>query len=168
MANTYMLIAKVTVTGTQSNIQFTNIPSTFTDLLICHSLRTTRAAYHESIAMEFNGTGSNRTYRRIYGVNNMNIDNGAFMYGGQAAGNTNTPSTAFGTSMVYISAYAASRAKIALECGGSENNDTNTLRDMVASIWNDTAPITSITLTPENGGTIQANSTAYLYGIKNT
>lgn len=168
MANTYMLISKVTVTSTQSSIDFTNIPSTFTDLLICHSLKTNRPVYHESILLSFNNETANRTYRRIYGVNNVNVDNGTVMYGGQATGSTNLPSTAFGTSMIYISAYTASRAKISLEYGGSENNDTNTLRDMNANIWNNNNSITSITLTPENGGVIQTNSTAYLYGIKNT
>ncbi len=169
MANTYFLISQVVVTGTQSNIEFTNIPDTYTDLLICHSLRTNRNAYHESITLKYNGVTTNQTYRRVYAVNNLNADNSSgVMYGGQANGSTNTPATAFGTSMVYISAYTASRAKIALEIGGSETASTTTLRDQNANIWNSTDPITSITLTPENGGTIQTNSTAYLYGIKNT
>jgi len=169
MANTLALISQVVLTGNQSNIEFTNIPNSYTDLLICHSLRTNRNAYHESITLKYNNVTTNQTYRRVYGVSNLAADSGSgVMYGGQANGSTNTPSTAFGTSMVYISAYTASRAKIALEIGGSETNATTTLRDYNANIWDSTDAITAITLTPENGGTIQTNSTAYLYGIKNT
>lgn len=168
MANTYMLIKKVEVSGTQSSILFDSIPQTFTDLLICHSLRTNRASYHESIVMTFNGLSTNRTNRRVYGVNNLNLTTDSIMYGGQSNGSTNTPSYSFGTSMIYISAYTESRAKISLEIGGSETNEVNTLRDQNANIWNSNDAITSITLTPENGGLIQSASTAYLYGIKNT
>ena len=168
MANTYMLIKKVEVTGTPSSILFDSIPQTFTDLIICHSLRTSRSAYHESITLRFNGSTSNQTNRRLYGVNNLNLTTDTIMYGGQANGSTATPSTAFGTSTIYISAYTAARAKISLEQGGSEQFDTTTLRDINANIWNSNDAIVSILLTPENGGLIQPNSTAYLYGIKNT
>lgn len=169
MANTYTLIASVTVgSGGAASIDFTSIPSTYTDLLLVSSVRTTRAAYHESLTMSFNGLTTNRTNRRIYGDGTGAAStNDTTMYGGQAAGATATASI-FGSATTYIPNYAGSANKSSSNDGVSENNATNALAMLNANLWSSSAAITQITLTPENGGTITQYSTAYLYGINNS
>lgn len=170
MANTYKKIASVTVgSGGASTIDFTSIPGTYTDLLLVSSVRTSRAAYHESLTMSFNGLTTNRTNRRIYGDGSgVGSTSDTIMYGGQAAGATATAST-FGNSATYIPNYAGSTYnKSSSNDAVSENNATNALAMLNANLWSSTAAITQITLTPENGGTIQQYSTATLYGIKSS
>ena len=169
MATTYEAIATVEVgSGGASTIDFTSIPSTYTDLVLLSSVRTSRAAYHESLRLSFNGATTNRTNRRIYGNGSIAAsDTDTIMYGGQASGATATSST-FGNAITYIPNYASSNNKSSSNDGVSENNATNAIAMLNANLWSSTDAINQITLTPENGGTIQEHSTATLYGIKNS
>lgn len=166
MPNTMSLISAVTVgAGGASTISFTSIPQIYTDLLIVHSLRTSRAAYHESIKLSFNGSTSNQSNMRIYGDGaGASSTSDTLMYGGQANGNTST-ANAFGNSRIYIPNYSGSTNKSSSEQGVSENNAISALSVLNGNLWSNTAAITQVTLTPENTGTIQQYSTAYLYGI---
>ena len=166
MAN-YELIASTTVgSGGAATVSFTSIPGTYKDLLVVQSLRTSRSAYHESMKLSFNGSSSNQLNRRLYGDGgNVASTSDTLMYGGQAGAAT-AASTVFGNSYVYIPDYTSSKYKSSLEFGTGENNATGSLIDTNANLWSSTSAITQITLTPENGGTIQQHSTAYLYGIK--
>jgi len=169
MANTFYEISTVTVgSGGASTIDFTNIPATYTDLLLVSSVRTSRAAYHESLNMSFNGLTTDRTNKRLYSDGSSLVStSGSTMYGGQASGATATAS-AFSSSSIYIPNYTSSNYKSSSEDEASENNATSALLAINANLWSSTAAITQITLTPENGGTIQEYSTATLYGIKNS
>jgi hypothetical protein len=169
MANTFIAIQTVTVgSGGAATIDFTAIPATYTDLLLVSSIRTSRAAYHEALNMSFNGLTTNRTNRRIYADGSSAAStSGSTMYGSQASGATATAST-FGNSSVYIPNYTSANYKSSSEDQVSENNATNAFAALNANLWSSTAVITQITLTPENGGTIQQYSTATLYGIKSS
>ncbi len=160
-------ISTVTVgSGGAASIDFTGIPQIYTDLLLVSSIRTSRAAYHESLTMSFNGATTNRTNRRIYGDGTGAASTSdTIMYGGQAAGATATAST-FGNSATYIPNYASSNNKSSSNDAVSENNATNALAMLNANLWSSSAAINQITLTPENGGTIQQYSTVTLYGIR--
>ena len=63
MPDTFIKIASVTVgSGGASSIDFTSIPSTYTDLVVVHSLRGTNAAVYQQARIQFNGdTASNYT-----------------------------------------------------------------------------------------------------------
>ena len=66
MANTYTLISSVTVgSGGASSIEFTSIPSTYTDLLLNFSGRsnTNQASGGFACKIEFNGSSSNLSAR---------------------------------------------------------------------------------------------------------
>jgi len=160
-------ISTVTVgSGGVATISFNGIPQIYTDLLLLHSIRTSRSAYHESIKLSFNGSTASQTNRRLYADGTGAAStNDTLMYGGQGAGATSTSST-FGNSSIYIPNYTSSNNKSSSEDAVSENNATNALATLNANLWSNTAPITSITLTPENGGTIQQYSSATLYGIR--
>jgi len=169
MANTYVAISTVTVgSGGASTIDFTSIPAAYTDLLLVSSVRTSRAAYQESLNMSFNGLTTNRTNCRLYSDGSAAASTtGSTMYGGQASGATATANT-FSNSTVYIPNYTSANFKSSSEDGASENNAASALLDLNANLWSATAAITQITLTPENSGTIQQYSTATLYGIKSS
>jgi hypothetical protein len=169
MAKTFTLIASVIVgSGGASTINFSSIPAIYTDLTIVNSVRTSRSAIHESLLLSFNGATSNSTNKRVYGTGGgATSTTDTLMYGGQAAGATATSST-FGNSIVYIPNYAGSNNKSSIEYATSENNATGSQMNINGNLWSSSVAINQITLTPENGGTIQQYSTAYLYGIKNS
>lgn len=162
----YVLLERIELNTTASSVTFDNIPQTgYTDLKIVHSARTSRSAYQESILLNFNGVTTNRSNRRLYGTgSSVASTNDTLMYGGQASGATATAST-FGNSEIYIPNYTSSNFKSSSEDAVSENNSTNALSTLNANLWSSTAAITSITLTPENGGSFQQYSTFALYGI---
>ena len=167
MPNTFTLISTVTVgSGGQSTITFTSIPSTYTDLALNISARTSRAGTQDDFDISFNGSTSGLSYRRLYGTGSVvDSDSGSRMITGYIAADGTTAST-FGNLTVYITNYAGSANKSISSDGVSETNATNVNMSMVASLWSDTAAITSITLTPATSQTILEHSTAYLYGIK--
>jgi len=166
MPANYVLLERIELNASAASISFTNIPQTgYTDLKLVHSSRVSRAAYHDSILLSFNGLTTNQSQRRIYGTGSSVASTAdTLMYGGQAPGSTATANT-FGSSEIYIPNYTSSNFKSSSEEGVSENNATNAQADMNANLWSSTAAITSITLTPESGGTFNQYSTFSLYGL---
>jgi hypothetical protein len=161
----YILLERIELNASAASVTFSSIPqSGYTDLKLVHSSRVSRAAYHDSILLSFNGLTTNRSQRRIYGTGSSVASTAdTLMYGGQAPGSTATANT-FGSSEIYIPNYTSSNFKSSSEEGVSENNATNAQADMNANLWSSTAAITSITLTPESGGTFNQFSTFSLYG----
>jgi len=172
MANTYQLIASNTVgSGGTGSITFSSIPSTYTDLSLRISARmsTNVGANWYDLGLTFNGSSSGYSGRWVLG-NGSTASSGT---DGTSAyiiirppSNTATAST-FGIADVYIPNYAGSNNKSVSVDNVSETNATSAIAIMTASLWSNTAAITSITLTPATG-TIVEYSTAYLYGIKNS
>ncbi len=162
---TYQLISSVTVgAGGASSIDFTSIPSTYTDLEILVSGRTTGAG--NGINITFNGNTSNYTNAAMqgnggsvssYGTYNRNA--GMFGYSGDTA-------SSFGSTKIYILNYTSSRFKTYSADAVSENNGATAYMNIVNGLWSNTSAITSISLAPMEGTLIQY-STAYLYGISN-
>jgi hypothetical protein len=172
---TYQLIGSTTLTSTQTIISFTSIPATYTDLVLRISARTNAGSTNDSIEITFNGdTSSNYSTRVFYGTGNGGV--GADQYTSNvpsrawygATGNTATAST-FGSTEVYIPNYLASQNKQIRIFGLAETNATAALMASVASLWRNTAAITSITLDPLDGAaTFQIGSSFKLYGISNS
>ena len=62
MANTYTLIDKSILTGNQTSITFSSIPSTYTDLQIVASVRTDRSGEKDDdVVIKPNNSASNAT-----------------------------------------------------------------------------------------------------------
>ena len=167
MANTFELIASTTLASAQATIDFSSIPSTFTDLVLKVSVTSASAggAAANGYAMSFNGLTTNRTYRRLYAVpNSAYSDSGSNM----PVGSTNGTSIAdiFSNDEIYIPNYAGSTNKSSSVDFTIEANTTATALGLVANLWSSTAAINRITLTPD-AGNFRTNSTAYLYGVKN-
>lgn len=174
MPDTFIKIASVTVgSGGASSIDFTSIPSTYTDLVMKISARTDYTSTGEPIYMAFNGNTSNNSYRQLQGTGS-----GVGSYSGSgSAGNTaiadassaTSTSNTFGNSEIYIPNYAGSTAKSASGDGVSENNATAARADLYALLNTGTAAINQLTIYPSStGGKFVQYSTATLYGIKNS
>ena len=171
MPVTYKKIASVTVTGaTAANIEFTSIPSTYTDLVVKLSARTNRASVNSDIYVQFNNnTSAIYSFRRLYGdgtsaTSDSLSNNASGGFVGVATGANATAST-FGNTEFYIPNYAGSTNKSFSGDGANENNATANLMEIVASLWANTSAITSIKILDYNGSSFVTNSTATLYGI---
>jgi len=168
---TFIKIATVDLTGSQSSIDFTSIPATYTDLCIKYSARTDRANTNSDIYLQFNGvTTATYSFKRIYGNGTATAasdgltNNATGGFAGTADGASATAST-FGNCEVYIPNYAGSTAKSWSVDGVNENNATSALAALYVGSWSGTAAITSISLKDYNAANFVQYSTATLYGI---
>jgi hypothetical protein len=171
MPNTYTLIESNTLSTSTAAITFSNIPATYTDLLIKISARMTTASTGEYIQVSFNGLTSNLNSRLLLGYSTAasSYDEASIIPAGLFPGSTTTAST-FGNGDVYIPNYAGSTYKSVCADAVSENNSGTTnsaYAQLTSGLWSSTAAINSITLTAKTGSMVQ-HSTFYLYGIKNS
>jgi hypothetical protein len=168
MANTMTLIASVTVgSGGAATIDFTSIPSTYTDLQLLTSLRQTITGVWENTIVDFNNATTNQRILSLYSGNGVNVTflDTTRMYNWINA-STSTANT-FSNSKFYIPNYAGSTYKSMSGDNGSENNAATSFNNISSYLWSSTAAINRITITP-NGGSFVQYSTAYLYGINNS
>lgn len=166
MALTYKLIASTTVgAGGASSIDFSSIPSTYTDLVLHLSLRTNRAAVDDYLVLAINGSTSTFTYRAIEGsgaaASSYSGTNGR---SGATDGNSSTAST-FSSSQFYFPNYAGSTNKSYSIESAAETNGTTAYMTMLAGLWSTTSAITSLSITGGLSSGFVQYSTASLYGI---
>lgn len=168
MANTYTLIASSSVgSGGAASIDFTSIPSPYTDLCLKVSGRTsaTNASYKVyDIYISINGSTTTFTQKGLEGDGS-----GAFSYSAarQVGWIPDAGATAstFGNLEIYIPNYAGSNNKSFSSDAVTENNGTSAYAALTAGLWSTTSAINQVTVTPASGNFVQY-STAYLYGIK--
>jgi hypothetical protein len=169
MPNTFELIASSTVgvLGATS-IDFSSIPSTYTDLCFKISARITRVGQVTDILnISFNGTSTNESSRRLEGNgSSVSSASNSLLLAYQASTTDATAST-FGNGELYIPNYAGSAFKSASNDGVSENNGSTAFAGLVANLWSNTAAINQVTFTPDGGTNFVQYSTIYLYGVKN-
>ena len=168
MANTFELIYSATVgSGGASSIDFTVIPSTYTDLVVLVSARQSGAAITASLNMSLNGSTSSFSYRALQGAGSGTPASfaGSTNYIGQSPASTATAST-FGNAQIYIPNYAGSTNKSISVETVDELNGTTTYAQMTASLWSNTAAINALSIISGNG-VFSQYTTAYLYGVKN-
>jgi hypothetical protein len=168
MATTYTLIDKAILTGTQSVIDFTSIPSTYTDLKLVVSLRDNGSNVYSLAYVKFNNTTANLKSRGVEGDGSSPTTyyNSTVLYINSANGNSSTANT-FCNSEIYIPNYTSSNYKSVSVDGVMENNATTAYSSLQAGLWSDTAAINQITIYSSTGSWLQYSS-AYLYGIKNS
>jgi hypothetical protein len=175
MANTFELIASSTVGASSvSSIDFTSIPSTFTDLCLKISGRTDRSNVADQLKISFNG--STTTYSGMillgYGTGVLSETNSAagagsgYLIGENTNGASSTANT-FSNGELYIPNYAGSTNKSISMDLAAENNASTSSLSLTAGLWATTSAITSIKLQSANGFNFVQYSTAYLYGVKN-
>jgi hypothetical protein len=166
MPANYVLLSEQTVSASVTSLTFSNIPQTgYTDLIVKFSARTDRINVDQLFTVRFNGSSSSLSSRRLEGSGSSatsNTDNTEIYALG--TGNSATANT-FGNCEIYIPNYTSSNFKSVSIDGVSETNATDTTTLLLAGLWSNTAAITSITLTPNGGQAILANSTFSLYGV---
>jgi hypothetical protein len=170
MANTFELISSVTVaSGGASSIDFTSIPSTFTDLCIELSTRDSQGGVANSTNIGFNGSTSSFSTRHLQGQPSGSPTAVSGTTPTRFAGNTVSSggtSNTFANVQIYIPNYAGSSNKSYSIDSVTENNGTEAYSNLIAGLWSNTAAINQVTITT-SGGTFVQYSTAYLYGVKN-
>ena len=173
MANTFELISSVTVgSGGAASIDFTSIPSTYTDLCLKLSLRgTVSGDLQDNSLLRFNDSASGYSAKLLYGQgsgtpgsdagSSTSLLTAEYHPGGAATINT------FGNTEIYIPNYAGSNYKSVSSDLVIENNGTSTFMGIHAGLWSNTAAINKISLIAISGDSYAQYSTAYLYGVKN-
>jgi hypothetical protein len=160
--STYSPIYSTTISSNTSSITFSNIPTTFTDLVLKISVIST-STNQNYIHLQYNGdTGSNYSTTIMSGTSttpvsarfnnrtNFNIDYFA------------TPNTEISTRTVQIQNYSNTTT---FKTGLVRANRAGLGVDVTAGVWRSTAPITSIKITHDTAQ-FAAGSTITLYGIK--
>jgi hypothetical protein len=166
----YLIASSTVGAGGAASIDFTSIPSTYTDLSVKLSIRN-NAGGGQAVRMEFNGSDSasgNYTIRLLEGdgasATSGNATTTAIV--GTASGTTHTANS-FTSIDVYVPNYASSNYKSHSSDSAQETNATTAYLDLVATTWAVTSAISSIKIYTSSGNLVQYSS-AYLYGIKNS
>jgi len=171
MADTHTLIAAVNVgSGGSSTIDFTSIPSTYTDLCIKLSARSNGGNTHDYIYISFNGGAYEAEHRRIQGPGNSTPTTGveAGGYSGIICG-VNSTSNTFSNNEIYITNYANTSRNKSFQINGTmETNAAVSYMHLISMLWRNTAAINRVTIKPDSSNSFVQYTTAYLYGISNT
>ena len=174
MATTYTLIEKITVNAaTATAVTFSNIPQTYTDLVVRISARGSRATQtNDGLLINLNGVTTNITNRYYEGVGSGTPSTGTNGWGvaysiGIINGPTSTAAT-FGNAEVYIPSYASAVFKPILVDSVMEDNATTAFYDTYSLLWSSTSAINSVGFTVYNGGSFQQYSEFSLYGVTGT
>ena len=171
MAATYIPIASTTLATAAASVNFSDIPATYTDLVLRFSARATSGgsiAGDVTIRLNSSTTNYSETVLRCYESNTpgslrLTGENGLY-YTGQINGSGTTSNT-FSNFEIYLPNYTSSANKVLSAFGVVENNNSTTAYiGTTASLWRITDAITSITLTAN----MTSGSTFHLYGISNT
>ena len=167
MAITYKKIASVTVgAGGAANIEFTSIPSTYTDVIAFFSIRTDRASNNSDPILLYPNASSSSLSNRYLQADGSTAGSNSVTTGriGVAPASTATAST-FGNFAIYFTNYAGSTNKSFSADSVSENNATEAYTFLGANLWSSTTAISSIRIVSANAANFVQYSTATLYGI---
>ena len=158
-------ISTVTVgAGGASTIDFTSIPSTYTDLVILCSLRNSGTSSDVYITLN-SANGSDR-WLYGYGSGVGSITNAKIYVEGGISSQT---ASTFSNSKVYIPNYNSSTTykSVSIETVTENNATTNVITLLNAGLYSSNTAITSLSLVNTSGTFVQY-CTATLYGIKNS
>ena len=160
MTNTYVPLATVTLTSTDSEIIFSSIPATYRDLIVVSSFTCSSSA--SGLNGRFNSdTGNNYSYVRMWGENSSGFSSAATDTRNYLG---DIPTLGQVMNRWQIMDYSATdkhKTSLVLHAYAptvSYNNFTT------ANRWANTNAINTITLFPTQG-TFQSGSTFSLYGI---
>jgi hypothetical protein len=178
MAPTYELIASNTLSSAAASVTFNSIPATYKDLLLKGSVRQndTGSFNPTTIQYNFNNNSSSiwsYTFLRSLGgvgVSSSRSNNITTINNGIANSSwTGATSNTFANIELYIPSYTASENKPVSLFDVVENNATiDYMVRMQANLFRSTSAVTSIQITAFAGQNLVANTSFFLYGIKNS
>ena len=166
----YESLSTITLTASQTSIEFTSISSAYTHLQLRGTLKDDRPTYiNDGVIINFNGdTGTNYTRHRLWGdgstasaAANTSI-NGSILYAGTAAAGTNI----FSGFVLDILDYTnTNKYKTIRALNGVDGNGSGYI-SLDSGLWQNTAAINSIKFTPQSGTNFLQYSKIALYGVK--
>ena len=167
MPTTFTKIASINVGVLgSSGMDFTSIPSTYTDLCLKVTARSAFASTYQDVPIYFNNNGSGYTVRRLFG-NGSTVGSGNSTGPGPAGGLANSAtstSNTFSNFEIYIPNYASSNFKSYIIDSVIENNATAAFMDLQAGLWSNTAAINQIAVSGA-GQTLVQYTSATLYVV---
>jgi len=157
---TMTLVSTTTLSGAATNITFSSIPQTGTDLFLVLSSRRTSGGNVLTSELSFNNDVSISS-RRISGSGSIvSNSNGDAPYLTFSQG-TSTNGSTFASYMIYIPNYTVSGTKSFSIDVVTENMATAAYQYLIAGSWNGTAAITSVKF--DAGDTFATGTSASLY-----
>lgn len=163
----HVLLRRITLTASASSVTFDSIPQTgYTDLKIVGSARSTRSANGDDIRINFNGSNTNFSGRRILGTGSSAFSATMTSQIGIWNAASDTANT-YGNFEVYIPNYNQAIAHSYSADTVNENNATAAYAQLTAGLWSPSTAqaITSVTFLSDNGFDLVAGSSFSLYGI---
>jgi hypothetical protein len=158
---TYIALANLTLTTTDSEIIFSSIPNTYRDLVIV--VEGTTNASNSNYRLQFNSdTGSNYTVVVLAGTTTpvSNVETFTAMqptYHGQWSTSTRANTT------IHVMDYSATDKRKTMLV---RNNRTDLATELITGVWANTSAITSIRLFTSTAGSSFASGTTFsLFGI---
>lgn len=166
MPKTYIPIATTTLTSTSTNVEFTNIPSGYTDLVLVGYLQNNNNAdSNQSVYLQFNGdTGTNYSKTWVSGNGSVAASTRQSSTATAYIGNTHPlTSSGWGSFIYNIMNYSNTTTnKTAI---GRVNN-TNSATFGSVMLWRNTAAITQINIKIENTANAWSIGSVFtIYGI---
>lgn len=150
--------------GGQASITFSNIPQTYSHLMIKLSGRKTGTDV-EVVSLVVNGGGTAINANRYLDSNNSGTPRSGNVSGYQVlAQPSDYTANVFGSAEIFISNFTASQHKVISADSVLETNAVGSYAALTASVWPSTAAITSLSLSPLASSWAQ-HTTATLYGI---
>ena len=149
---------------------FSSIPSTYTDLCLVVSARSSNS--NSDLTLQVNSVSANYSWRMLLGdgssASSQNLSGQSTLNRAGRSNGSGTTSNTFSSNQIYIPNYAGSTAKSFSIEGLYEDNATANRMALIAGLSTDTAAVSTLTLAIDGGGNFVQYSTAYLYGIKNS
>jgi hypothetical protein len=166
---TMQLIETKTVGTAVASVAFTSIPQDGTDLMVLCSTRVSGSPVSQ-LNTQFNSSAVTEYSDRELSADSLGSAlsiNRSSQQVIRITVNIGTSFTAntFSSAQIYIPNYTASAAKSVSLDGSTEQNNTTSYNSIVAGLWNNTAAITSVTFTDQQGGNFAVGSMFSLYKI---
>ena len=171
MATTYELIKGETLASSAASYTFSAIPSTYTDLEIRCSLRTSNATVDDYVQVQLAGvTANNYTDTYLYNRSGTagsgsGSSTNSFYYAVAACGSSATSNTFSSAEMYIPNTFSAAYKQIASTFAVENNSTSSYTIDATANLFSNTSSISSVAFIT-SAGTFAAGSSFYLYGIK--
>lgn len=162
MASTYSQIATTTLGSAAASYTFSNIPQTYTNLVLVTNAQTT--TNQDALRAQFNSdTATNYSYTQLYAVSGTASSNRSSTQSGVRLTNGSPNSgSEFGIGTIHIPNYN----NVTTYKSILSRNASSYISSAFGGLWRSTAAISSIKIYPESGGNILSGSTFTLYGIK--
>lgn len=167
MAPTYEPIATQTLGSDTATITFSDIPGSYSDLVLSVAVRTASGGNEDNMLVRFNSdTGTNYSITWLYGngsaASSGRLSNQTYVTTSAIPGGTSAAGT-FSAATFQIMGYSNTNTfKTTLYSGGSIV--ASVIR--VVGLWRSTSAITSMSISANSGTDYKSGSTFSLYGIR--